>query len=85
MLYELLKDEPEGASIADDDGHLPIEVAVDKMLDQPSEVMDLVVDMLEEPASVAKLSGNRKSPRQRDCPGWDTRTQIMSGGPRLTA
>lgn len=81
MLYELLKHDPEGASIANDDGYLPIEVAADKYVDQPTEVMELVVQMLEEPANVAKLSGNTKSPRQRDWPGSDNSTRSMSGGP----
>ena len=85
MLYELLKHDPEGASIADDDGHLPIEVAADRLfLDEPSEVVTLVVNMLEEPANVAKLSGNTKSPRQQDRPGLHKRTQSMSGGPCLS-
>ena len=58
VMYELLRPDPEGGSIADDEGYLPIEIAADKSCEQPSEVMSLVMKMLSEPAQAGTLSGH---------------------------
>lgn len=79
VLYELLKRDPEGASIPDDDCYLPIEVAADKAYDQPTDVMNLVIDMLQNPANVTRLSGNSKDTRQQDQPIWGVPAQSISG------
>lgn len=79
VLYELLKHEPEGASISDDEGHLPIEVAADKACDYPSPVMDLVVQMLHSPSRVAELSGNARGLGWRNQPAWGAPAPTTSG------
>ena len=79
MLYELLKRDPEGPSASDDEGYLPIEVAADKAYDQPSEVRNLVLDMLQNPANVTRLSGNSKATRQQEQPTWGAPAQTVSG------
>ena len=79
VLYELLKSDPEGASTPDDEDYLPVEVAADKACDQPSDVMNLVLEMLQSPANVTRLSGNSKVTRQQQRPTWGVPAQSMSG------
>lgn len=59
VMHELLRQDPEGGSIADDEGYLPIEIAADKACEQPSEVMSLVMKMLSEPAEAGMLCNMR--------------------------
>ena len=63
VLYALLKVDPEGANVADYEGHLPIEIAADRAYDVSSAVLDLVLEMLTHPANAGIISGIEKSKR----------------------